>query len=102
MVAIELLHDRRPGFELGLSLSKSHSATHHARVVFGHLNDHGMRGVGIDLGRVGPLHLQDVPGKLNHSALQAWTPKGMLLGLIARPTITNCLGSSVKQFLYMI
>ena len=71
MVAIELLHDRRSGFELGLSLSKSHGAAHHARVVFGHLDDHGMRGVGVDLGRVGPLHLQDVPGKLDDCAVQA-------------------------------
>ena len=102
MISIELLHDGRPGFEPGLSLSEPHGTTHHARVVFRHLDDHGMRGVGIDLGRVGPLHLQDVPGKLNHSALQAWTPKDMLLRLISRPTISNCLGSSVEQFLNMI
>ena len=73
MVPIELLHDRGPGLELGLSLPKSHGAAQHARVVLGHLDDYRMRGVGVDLSRVGPLHLEDIPGELDDRALKTWS-----------------------------
>lgn len=70
MISIKLLHDRGPGLELSLSLSEPHGATQHARVVLGHLDDHGVRGVGVHLGRVGPFLLQNVPSKLDDGALK--------------------------------
>ncbi len=71
LVAIKLTHDRVLSFENGLPFAKSHRAPHLTLVMLGHINDDGMRRVGVNLGRVGVCLVEDVPSEFNYGALEA-------------------------------
>ena len=71
VIAVELLHDGGAGLEHRLPLPEPHGATHHALIVFRHLNNNRMRGAGVHFHRVSPLLFEHVPGKLDYGALEA-------------------------------